>query len=319
MNQGDFQSQVNVSQAPGVIGDYCDKNPRYSFDAGPGGLVAGANGCTVGHFAWATFPPDGDGTPSLVNSFGLGAPSGFIHREQQGLIVNYLASSGLTIQSGFGVTLMIGGGFWTYNNGATQAQNGQKAFANINDGSVSFAAPGTVSGGGSGATASIAAETWSATLSTLVGNILNTSGGVVTGDIYPGSYITSSGVVGTVVKQLTGTAFGAGTYLIDTGEQSISTPQTIAGAYGLLSNGTVTGAFAVGQVLTGTGVVLVPPTVITYLATGAGGSSGTSVVNNNTVVSSATIVGSNTIETKWFARSTGLPGEVVKMSDKSLG
>jgi hypothetical protein len=312
---GGFQTGVGQVPAVGVEGDFASANPVFTFLAGPGGLQAGPNGVTVGRFAWAIAnPADADGTPASVSNSGLGLPSGFVGRNgQPALITSFLADASMVIPAGYGMSLMIGGDYWVKNAGTTQAVNGQKAFANVNTGQVSFAAAGSNPGGGSGATASIAAETWSATLSKVTGNILDTSGGVVTGSIYPGSYITSSGVVGTVLSQLTGTALGAGTYLLDTGEQTI-TSQTIAGAYGLLSNGTVTGAFAVGQVLSGTGVVTSPPTVITYIASGAGGTGGTSVVNNNTVVSSTTIVGSNSIETKYYARSIGLPGELVKMS-----
>lgn len=309
----DFPNQVNVAQAPAVEGDFASTNPRSSFLAGPGGLVAGAAGVIIGRFAWVTAPLDGDGAGATVSNAGYGLPSGFVHREQQGLITTYLAASGMTIAAGFGMTLMISGDFWVKNaNASLEALVGQKAFANMLTGAVIFAAAGTIPGGGSGATASIAAATWSATLSTITGNVLNTSGGVVTGSIYPGSTVSSNGV-GKVIKQLTGTALGAGTYLLDTGEQTV-TSATIGGTYGILSNGTVTGAFAVGQVLSGTGVVTSPPTSIWAFITGTGGTGGTSVVDNNTVVSSATIVGSASIETKYYARSTGLTGELVKIS-----
>ena len=317
---GGFQSAVSQVPAVGVAGDFCSANPIFTYDAGPGGLQAGPNGVTVGVFAWAVAnPADADGTPASVSNTGFGPVAGFVGRQgQPALITAFLADASMVIPAGYGMELMIGGDFWAVNTGTTQATNGMKAFANVNTGAVTFAAAGTNPGGGSGATASIAAETWSATLSTVTGNILNTSAGVVTGTIYVGSYITSSGVVGTVLKQLTGTTGGAGTYLLDTGEQTV-TSQTIAGAYGLLSNGTVTGVFAVGQVLSGTGVVTSPPTVITALVSGAGGSGGTSVVTNNTVVNSTTIVGSNSIETKWYARSTGLQNELVKISDHAQG
>ena len=308
----DFQSQVNVAQSPAVAGDFASKNPRKFFLAGPGGLVAGASGVVIGRFAWATAPLDGDGAPATVYNTGVGLPSGFVHREQQGLITTYLSSYGMTIQAGFGMSLTTDADLWVKNDGLTEALVGMKAFVKASDGTVSFATTGAVSGGASGASASIAAETWSATLSTITGNILDTSAGVVTGSIYPGSTVASNGV-GKVVSQLTGTPLGAGTYLLDTGEQTV-TSATIGGTYGLLSNGTVTGVFAVGQVLTGTGVVTSPPTVILALATGAGASAGTSVVNNNTVVNSTTIVGSNSLETKYYARSNGLAGELVKIS-----
>ena len=40
------------------------------------------------------------------------------------------------------------------------------------------------------------------------------------------------------------------------------------------------------------------------------------VVNPNTAVSSATIVGSTSVETSFVARSTGLTGELVKISNQ---
>jgi hypothetical protein len=101
------------------------------------------------------------------------------------------------------------------------------------------------------------------------------------------------------------------------GEQSVAAGTTIGGLYGVITFGTVTGGpFAVGMVLTGTGVAA--NTVITDTITG-GGTSGTMVTNPNTAVSSTTIVGSSVVETKWYARSTGLNGEVVKISSQPLG
>ena len=42
-------------------------------------------------------------------------------------------------------------------------------------------------------------------------------------------------------------------------------------------------------------------------------------VNNNTVVSSSTINVVGNVETKWVAMSSGLPGELVKISSHPLG
>ena len=310
---GGIQTSVNTLQSPAVVGDWCDSNPRYSVDAGPFGLIAGPNGLIVGRFAWLDASIiDADGAPARANNSGYGSPAGFVHRENQALIVNYLADASMLIQAGYECTLTSAGGVWANNDGATEALFGQKAFASQTTGKVSFAAAGTVVGGGSGATASIAAETWSATLSTITGDVLNTSGGVVTGTIYPGSTVSSNGV-GQVVSQLTGTSGGAGTYLLSVGEQTQASA-TIGGTYGLLSNGTVTGVFAVGDQLSGTGVV--PGTTITVLVTSAGATGGTSVVTNNTVVNSTTIVGSTSVETSFYARSSGLPGEIVKISNQ---
>ena len=43
-----FQKQVNLTPAPAVAGDYASANPHVSVLAGPGGLVAGVGGVTVG-------------------------------------------------------------------------------------------------------------------------------------------------------------------------------------------------------------------------------------------------------------------------------
>jgi hypothetical protein len=318
---GEFQSQVNVAQAPAVLGDFASKNPRYTYDAGPGGCVAGPNGCLVGHFAWATFPDDADGTPATVSSSGFGPPTGFIHREQQGLIINYLASSGLTIQKGFGVTIHIGGDFWVLNAGATEALNGQKAYANFADGSVTFAAAGAPATAASGSASTVAAGTSSVTGS--VADDLMTVTAIGSGTLYAGTTVSGTGIAtgAQIVSQVTpliaGEALGGiGRYLLNIGEMTTAS-ETISGTYGLLTiGGTVVAGFAVGQVIAGSGVVA--GTSIRALGTGAGGA-GTYIVDNNTVVGSTAINSTSNVETKWFARSTGLPGELVKISEKPLG
>lgn len=309
--QGDFQSQVNTAQAPAVIGDFASKNPRYSYLAGPGGLVAGPAGCLVGHFAWATAPLDGDGTPATVTNSGYGAPSGFVHREQQGLIVNYLESSGLTIQPGFGMTLMIGGDFWAYNAGNTEAVPGMKAYANFTDGSVSFAATGSPSQGGTSTASTIAAETFSVTGS-IADNLLTVSA-VGSGTVEVGAPISGTNVVSgtTIVSQVSGTPGGVGVYEVSIGEQTVAST-TISGTYGLLTvGGTVAGTFGVGQTVTGSGIAA--GTSITALGTGTGGA-GTYIVNLTQTISSQAINTASNVETKWIAKSGGLPGELVKIS-----
>ena len=49
-----FPGQVNVVQAPAIAGDFASSNPRFVVPAGPGDMVAGSAGVTVGLFAWAT-------------------------------------------------------------------------------------------------------------------------------------------------------------------------------------------------------------------------------------------------------------------------
>ena len=322
---GGFQTQVYDQPVMAIPGDFASNNPWFSFDAGPGGLVAGAGGVTIGKFAWVQFPPAADGTPAIAFNSPLsgtgvgglfGPPSGFVHRAQQGLITTYLAFAGMLIQPGFQMGIMTGGDFWVANGGSTDAQMGQKAFASIIDGSVSFAAPGSVPSGASGATTAIATETFTC-VGSITGNILTTAS-VSSGGAYPGTVLSSNGV-GTIVKILSGSPTGVGTFLLSMGEQSVPAGTTIGGSYGEITFGTVTnGPFAVGMVLAGTGVVTSPPTQITYSLTG-GATSGTMVVSNSTVVSSTTITGASAIETRWWAQSTGLAGELVKMTDHNPG
>ena len=68
---GGFQQQVYNAPRPAVAGDFASQNPYYSFDAGPGGLVAG-DSLHVGRFAWVTAPLDPNGTGMIANSYGTG-------------------------------------------------------------------------------------------------------------------------------------------------------------------------------------------------------------------------------------------------------
>ncbi len=144
-----FPTSVSYAPPPAFEGDFCDANPRSTVNAGPGGLVAGAGGVTLGRFAWAAASPvDANGAPTTVTNAGTGAPMGFVHRgSNQGIITTYLAESSGVVPAGFGVTLFKSGGFWVLNRGTAAATVGQKAFANNADGTVSFANAGaTVAG-----------------------------------------------------------------------------------------------------------------------------------------------------------------------------
>lgn len=311
-----FQKQVYYQPAPAVEGDFASTNPRATVLAGPGGLICGDAGVIVGRFAWATDEyVDGDGAPASVNNFGSGPVTGFVHREQQGLIEVYLEEATMQVPAGFPITLFEGGDFWVKNAGASQALPGMKAYANYADGTVTFAASGAP-GTASGSASSIAASTSSVTGS-ISGNVLDVTA-VGSGAVYPGTTISGTDVAsGTqIVEQLTGTPGGIGTYSVSIPEQNAAST-TISGAYGTLTvGGTVTGVFGVGDTLSGTNVVA--GTAITALISGTGGA-GTYVVNNNTVVSSTAITAGTSIETKWFCRSAGLSGELVKMSSYAQG
>lgn len=314
---GGFQQQVYPQPAQAVAGDFASLNQWYSYDAGPGGLIAGSGGVVVGRFAWTVPPVDVNGTNQVANSFGAGPVAGFVHRAQQGLNPTYLSNAGMTIQPGFGLALMTGGDFWVVNDGATQALPGQKAYADLLTGKVSFAATGTPTNSASATASSIAAATNGFTGS--IANNLLTVTAVSSGTIYPGTTIAGAGVAsGTkIVSQVSGTPGGIGVYLLSIPEQTVAS-EAMTGSYGILTIGTATGVFSVGNQLNATGAV-VAGTKITANITGSGGTGGTMVVDNNTVVSSQTISAAGNVETKWIAMSSGLPGELVKMSSHPNG
>ncbi len=138
-----FQRVINVTQAPGVAGDFASGNPRHSVLSVPGGFVAGPNGLTIGLFAWAD-----TATGTILSNAGTGLPTCFVHRANQGLLTAYLQEYGMTIPAGMGVGEMFSGGdFFCVNAGAGSTTIGMKAFANLTNGTISFAAAGaTVTG-----------------------------------------------------------------------------------------------------------------------------------------------------------------------------
>lgn len=307
-----FQTQANYQPAPAVEGDFASTNPRATVLAGPGGLVAAAAGLIVGRFAWINdIYVDGDNAPAVASNSGTGPVAGFVHREEQALIENYLEEYSLTIPGGFPVTLFSEGDFWVKNNGTGAAKVGMKAYANFADGKATFAAAGAPNQATSSA-ATIAASTFSVTGS-IAGNVLTVTA-VGSGTVVPGGTISGTNVSsGTkIVSQLSGTAGGIGTYAVDIPDQDVAST-TISGTYGTLTvGGTVTGTFGVGDIIAGAGVV--SGTTITAPGTGTGGA-GTYIVDNNTVVSPAVaITGDTNVETAWYCRSFGSAGELVKIS-----
>lgn len=314
-----FQKQVNVVPAPGVPGRFASANPRVAFVAGPGGLVAGPGGVKAGGFCWAYAGSlDVDSGAQVVVSFGAGPVLGFVANESQGLITTPFSDASMTVPQGFMVTAYTQGDFWVQNSGTTQCVAGQKAYANLSNGSVTFAATGSPTTGGTSTASSIAAGTWSATGS-ISGNVLSVTA-LLSGTIQIGSPITGGGsgvVTGSVItQQLTGTIGGVGTYALNYGEQTAAS-QTINGTYGILTvGGTVTGSFGVGDTLSGSGVAA--GSTITALGTGTGGA-GTYIINLTQTVGSEAINAIGNVETKWIAMSGGLPGEFIKISSWPLG
>jgi hypothetical protein len=311
-----MQTQVNAQQSPAVEGDFASANPRFSVLAGPGGLVAGAAGVTVGRFAWATASPnDADGAAAVVNNFGAGPVTGLVApRGMQALITQYLADASLVVPEGFEVALLSGGDVWVSNKDTNQANPGAQAYASFVDGTVTFtAATATASAWG------IAAETCSAT-GGVQGNVLTATVGA---DLYPGAVLTS-GAVGTIVSQLSGTPQGAGVYYLSVDDQNVAAGTSIGGTYGLLTLTTVTtGKFVTGALLTGGSTGVVAGTTITSgPITGTGGSGSTFAVNATQTSGNSgqgTLTGALNVVTKWYAQSSAPSGVLVKISSQPLG
>lgn len=310
-----FQTSVGVAPAPAVEGDFATANPRNTVLAGPGALVAGDSGVRIGYFAWVSAQGlDGDDAPAIVNSFGIGPPTGFVHREQQGLITGFLEESGMLVQPGFEVVLHNAGDFWVTNNGSAYATVGMKAYADIETGAAVFAATGTP--GTSSVTGSIAAGTASVT-GTIADNVLNVTA-VGSGTVYPGATLAGTAGAGVatgtkIVSQLSGTVGGVGTYAVDIPGQTIPSG-TITMTYGLLTVSAVgSGELDIGSLVSGTGVASGAATNITALGTGTGGT-GTYVVNRTQAMSSSALTIGNTVETPWYCCSPGAAGALVKIS-----
>lgn len=299
-----FQRQVGVQPAPAVAGDFASANPYASVDAGPGGLIAGVL-AYVGRFGWADYSQvDADGAPAVVNSSGAGAPTGFIHRNQQGLITGFLEEASMKIPAGFAMALMKAGDFWAVNDGAAAAVVDGTVYAELATGKIradvgtAVTFTGEVAAGSGSVTASIDGDVMTVTA---VG-----SGSVPVGSTLSGSGVTS----GTkVLAQLSGSAGGVGTYRVSIVQTVAST--TITAAFGTLTASSVTGVLAVGQVIAGTGVDA--GTKITALGTGEGGD-GTYIVDSATVVASTAMTATVAIATKWKFASAAAPGDLVKIT-----
>lgn len=312
-----FQTAVNYQPGLGVAGDFASLNPFWTYDAGVGALVAGSTGVTVGKFAWLN--PDG----RSVSNSGSGQVAGFIGRAQQALITTYLAEATMLVPAGFSTTVYTGGDFLAKNDGSGSVTVGMKAYANYATGAVSFAATGTPPSGGV-TTGSIAAGSGSVTASIAVVNnglgqqqAIMTVTAVGSGSLVAGAILSGSGVVTgtTVLSQLTGTAGGVGTYLVSTFQTVAST--TVSASFGVLTVTAVSsGSLAVGDVLSGANVTA--GTVITQLGTGTGGT-GTYYVQTTQTAASATVNATGAVETKWYAVSAGVAGDLIKISSQALG
>lgn len=207
-----FQHTVNIQPGVGQAGDFASANLRTTVDAGPGGFVSAPypRPPIVGNFAWGCQLPADDaaaevsgqaaqtgGGQCFGNFYGdAGCEIGFVHREAELPMFQYLAESTYAYPQGLIISLYNEGDFWA--KFAAGATVGQKVFANYKDGSVYAAASGTTT-----QTASVTAA--------LANTGILTVSAVGSGTINIGDAALASGFA--VLQQLTGTAGGTGTYL----------------------------------------------------------------------------------------------------------
>jgi hypothetical protein len=260
-----FQKQVNANPAPAVAGDFASANPRAVVLAGPGGLVAGAGGVTVGKFAWV----DDDGKTVVSHGTATRAPDGFVHREQQGLIQNYLAESSMNVPVGFPVILHNAGDFWAKLTGANAAVIGSALYADYATGDVTAVAAST----GASATGLMGSTNTAVLGATFTATGTGTSFVVtaVTGLISIGDKIAGTGVTAgtTIDAQVSGTPGGAGTYT--TSAATTSAGDTIT-AFGKTMKTTVTtGLISIGDTVSGGAGFPVGATVVAQVSGTAGG------------------------------------------------
>jgi hypothetical protein len=312
---GGFQTQVQNQPAQAVAGDFASANPRAIFPPGPGGFVAGLSGVTVGLAVWKAPPTDPDGTDQILNNFGAGNITGLVYNDTQGLNTVFLSNGSMVIPQGLPVAVLQQGDIWVKNDGTGEALPGQKAYANIANGKLTFAATASTTQAAS-VTGSIAAA--SSTFTASISGDLLTVTAVANGTLTVGTTVSGTGVAsGTLIaQQLTGTVGGVGTYLLSQAQQQNVASETMTGAYGLLTVTVVgSGALVVGAPLAGSGGGGVTAnTIITAQLTGPVGGTGTYVVSPSQTVTSTTITQTGNVETPFTAISAAQPGGLLKVS-----
>lgn len=299
-NNDGFQKVVRNQPGVAVQGDFYGTNPRASVLGLEGQYQSPLGGVVVGNFAWAL--PNAN---ALSASYVTPAQIGFVGRNNQALITEFLGIATLTVPRGYPVTLYSQGDFWALF--AAGATPGQRVYADPNTGApVAGPASGinvasvTAVGGFVGTAAQTAAGT------------TMTVSAVTAGRLIVGSVLAGTGVdVGlTVVAQLTGTPGGVGTYTVSTTTGFASTAVT-ATSDTMDVTAVGSGVLGVGSKLSGSGVTA--GTVITGQLSGTTGGVGVYTISPVQKWTSTT-VSENAIPTPFIVNGVAAAGELAPIS-----
>lgn len=291
-----FQTIVNRQPAPGQAGDFYGANPRAVVLAGPSALVAPPGGLMIGNMAWA------DLTTGLVSQqYNPNGQLGFLHRDDQAIIVEYLGISSYRLNAGFIATLFSQGDFWgTFAAGATP---GQKVYADPATGAL-------VAGNTTPAVASVTARMGAAFTGVVAANVLTVS--ALTGLLHAGDLVSGTGVAAVALgAQLTGPVGGAGTYTFvhaDVSSEAMTTTSTVLDVSAVASGVLAPGDDLVGPV--GGGQIVAQ---VAQIGGTPGGTGSYSTTANSQALAPGTVT-VNAIPTPWKVKSSAAAGDVAKIS-----
>lgn len=204
-----FQKRVNLQPAPAVAGDFAGTNPRMSVTAPSTGYKAAPDypatfggalteALIVGRFAWFNYA-----TGQAANYFQPNSLLGFVHREDQTVIVKFLSESRVGVQQGFPVTGIAQGDVWA-----------DFAVGPDTAGLVVYADPVTGKASAAAAGQSVTIATTASVATTGVMTV------TVTGGVLAANQVVQNAALslppGTfIVSQLTGSAGSTGTYQLN--------------------------------------------------------------------------------------------------------
>lgn len=269
----DFPRTVNNAPGLAVPGDFYGTFAYASVLSAESQAAAPAEGVTVGNFAWLS--------SGVSASYVAGAQIGFVHRNLQAVITEFLGESTMVIQEGLPVGLYDQGCFWA--KFAAGATVGQRVYADPSTGApiagsttpnaasvtaaAGFRGTGTVGFTGVGTVGFLGTGAMGASFTgEITTNVMTASavtGYIAQGDVLSGAGITPGTLIG---AQLTGTPGAAGTYTVT--HADIASEAMVASSLTLRVSAVVRGLLAVGNAVTATGMT---GATVVSIDTGTGG------------------------------------------------